>query len=286
MASEGAPSLPPMGSFRWSLFGYRRTEVDAAIAARDARFAYAQEECEARFSEAARHHDAIVAELDRELTSLSGMVIEREREIGDLRDELRMAGERHERSLVSLEAVAERVDELHEQARGQATRIRMTALAEAAEVTRRAQELAARLEDESGADWVPVSLEELNRLTTELEEEPAFGVRPAAAGNGDAAAERGPRALFEGVIEIEVGPLGDFSQLVGFEDAANQIGAARAISVKRFSDGRATLSISLDEPIDLLGELEERCPLEFTVRDTADGRVVLDIEDTGAQRAA
>jgi hypothetical protein len=128
MASEGAPSLPPMGSFRWSLFGYRRTEVDAAIAARDARFAYAQEECEARFSEAARHHDAIVAELDRELTSLSGMVIEREREISDLREELRLAGERHERSLVSLEAVAERVDELHEQARGQATRIRMTAL--------------------------------------------------------------------------------------------------------------------------------------------------------------
>jgi HPt (histidine-containing phosphotransfer) domain-containing protein len=276
-----------MGSFRWSLFGYRRTEVDAAIAARDARFAYAQEECEARFSEAARHHDAIVAELDRELTSLSGMVIEREREISDLRDELRMAGERHERSLVSLEAVAERVDELHEQARGQATRIRMAALAEAAEVTRRAQELAARLEDESDADWVPVSLEELNRLTAELEEEePAFGVRPAAAGNGDAAAERGPRALFDGVIEIEVGPLGDFSQLVGFEDAANQIGAARAISVKRFSDGRATLSISLDEPIDLLGELEERCPLAFSVRDAADGRVVLDIEDTGAQRAA
>ena len=31
-------------------------------------------------------------------------------------------------------------------------------------------------------------------------------------------------AIFDGRVEVEVGPLADFSQLVGFEDAAGQIG--------------------------------------------------------------
>ncbi len=62
--------------------------------------------------------------------------------------------------------------------------------------------------------------------------------------------------LFEGQVKLEIGPLGDFSQLVGFEDAVGQLGASE-ISVERFSEGRATLSMHLDEPVDLLRELEE-----------------------------
>ena len=37
--------------------------------------------------------------------------------------------------------------------------------------------------------------------------------------------------MFDGRIEIEVGPLDDFSQLVGFEDAAGAITATSEISV-------------------------------------------------------
>ena len=37
------------------------------------------------------------------------------------------------------------------------------------------------------------------------------------------------------MVEIEVGPLADFSQLVGFEDAAGAIVATSQISVKRFA---------------------------------------------------
>ena len=72
---------------------------------------------------------------------------------------------------------------------------------------------------------------------------------------------------------MEIGPFGDFSQLVGFEDAAEQIGATTEISVERFSEGRATLSMRLDEPVELLRELEQRSPLEFRVRHTAGDRV-------------
>ena len=95
------------------------------------------------------------------------------------------------------------------------------------------------------------------------------------AGNGEAADEAD---VFDGLIEVEVGPLSDFDQLASFEDAANGIGAAEEISVKRFTQGRATLEMQLSEPVALLVELEERVPFEFTVRDTRNDRVVLDVD--------
>ena len=66
--------------------------------------------------------------------SLSGMVIEREREIRGLTERLREANECHDRSIASLDAVTARLEEMQAQARGQATRIRMKALREAVEV--------------------------------------------------------------------------------------------------------------------------------------------------------
>ena len=84
--------------------------------------------------------------------------------------------------------------------------------------------------------------------------------------------------VFDGLIEVEVGPLSDFDQLASFEDAANGIGAAEEISVKRFTQGRATLEMHLSEPVELLVELEERAPFEFTVRDTRNDRVILDVD--------
>jgi hypothetical protein len=95
------------------------------------------------------------------------------------------------------------------------------------------------------------------------------------------------KGLFEGPVKVEIGPLGDFSQLVGFEDAVGQLGASE-ISVERFSEGRATLSMHLDEPVDLLRELEERSPLDFRVRRTSDDNLILDVDenqDPGQQAA-
>jgi hypothetical protein len=147
------------------------------------------------------------------------------------------------------------VEEVHAQARGQATRIRMKALQDAVQISRRVQEI---------ADHIAI-------------EPPASnGSDPTALEDGNA---RTGRELFEGLIEVEIGPLGDFSQLVGFEDAAGKIGATSEISVRKFSEGRATLSMRLDEPVELLRELEERSPLDFRVRRTGMGRVVLDLDD-------
>ena len=63
---------------------------------------------------------------------------------------------------------------------------------------------------------------------------PVEDVVPASS-NGHA--ERTPAELFDGFLEVEVGPLGDFSQLVGFEDAARSIAATSEISITRFSEG-------------------------------------------------
>jgi hypothetical protein len=161
--------------------------------------------------------------------------------------------------------VTARLEEMHTQARGQATRIRMKALREAVEVSRRVQALA-----------------EAEPAATAPEPAP-----PATNGNGSA---NGPAeifdGLFEGQIKLEIGPLGDFSQLVGFEDAVGRLGASE-ISVERFSEGRATFSMRLDEPVELLRELEDLSALEFKVRHTAPDNLILDVdEDPGPEQRA
>lgn len=264
MASGGTSTVPPMGSFKRAFFGYRRSDVDAALAERDARSWALEsdaEEATARWREAV---DA-ASRAEDESSSLSAMVIEREREIRGLHERLREANERHDRSIASLEAVSSRLAEIQAQARGQATRIRMKALREAVEVGRRAQELS---EVQASSNDAPSSTN--------------------GNGNGHSEIERAAQDIFEGLVKVEIGPLDDFSQLVGFEDAAGQIDATAEISVERFSEGRATISMRLDEPIDLLRELEQRSPLDFRVRRTAADNLILDIDDDPGpeQRAA
>lgn len=257
MASEGTSTVPRMGSFRRAFLGYRRSEVDAALAAHDAR-GFALERNAAEAWAQCREASEAASAAEAELGLLSAMVLEREREIRGLRERLQEANERHDRSVASLEAVSARLGEIQAQARGQATRIRMKALREAVEVGRRAQELS----ETPGA------------AATEVK----------SAENGHAGLDRD---VFEGMVKVEIGPLEDFSQLVGFEDAAGQIDATSEISVERFSEGRATLSMRLTEPVELLRELEQRSPLEFNVRRTADDNLVLDVdEDAGPERKA
>ncbi len=100
----------------------------------------------------------------------------------------------------------------------------------------------------------------------------------AIAGNGRGAGADEAAEIFAGLIEVEVGPLSDFEQLASFEDAASGIGATDGITVKRFAQGRATLEMNLSEPVALLSELEDCSPFEFTVRDTRDDRVILDVD--------
>lgn len=236
-----------MGGLRRSLFGYRRADVEAALALGETRIFDLE-----RVTDAQR---ATVAELENETATLSGMVLEREREIRTLSERLREANELHDRRLASIDAITSRLEELEAQARGQATRIRMKALREAVEVSKKVKAL------------------------TDIE--PALQAEARQAEN-----ETAGEGLFEGRVKLEIGPLGDFSQLVGFEDAVGQLGASE-IKVDRFSEGRATFSMQLNEPVDLLSELEELSNVDFKVRHTAPDNLILDVdEDQGPEQRA
>jgi hypothetical protein len=240
--------------FKRSLFGYRPSEVDRALAAREQALSEGAAALAWHAGELAQRHARIV-HLEVVCDRLSDRVVARERELTGLLAELEKA-----------RAQAAKIEAMGSQARGQATRIRLRALRDAAELSARLEELsesptAARgrlLDSLRGA---------IDRFTNE---------EPAAEANGhrrDAADE-----IFEGMVEVEVGPLEDFSQLVGFEDAAGGIAATSEISVRRFARGRATLEMKLAEPVELLRELEERAPFEFRVRDQRFDRLVLDVD--------
>jgi hypothetical protein len=234
-----------MSGFRRSLFGYRRPEVEDAISLRDARILGLEMKGDLQREK--------LEVLEGETHVLSGMVLEREREIRVLDQRLREANECHDRSIASLDSITARLEELEAQARGQATRIRMKALREAVEVSKKVKAL---------TDAEPA----LERA----EPEP----------------ETGDQGLHAGRVKLEIGPLDDFSQLVGFEDAVGQIGASD-ISVERFSEGRATFSMNLDRPTDLVRELEELSSLDFKVRHIAQDNLILDVdEDQGPEQRA
>jgi hypothetical protein len=246
-----------MSDFKRSFLGYRRSEVDAELAARDAAIAateWALAKCRAR-----------VEELEGVAQRLAEAVAQRNRELRAVREELaemRASGEEGMRSLVVL---GRQLEEIQAQARGQATQIRMRALREAAELMERVSDV---VKPEKSGGRSPEGIEEAIQGTAEGLGSAMDGVHPARA-NG----------VFEGTVNVDVGPLSDFSQLVALEDAAGSIGATSEISIKRFSEGRATLAMRLSEPVELLRELEERCDLEFRVRSRGDDRVVLDVDE-------
>ena len=283
-----------MTSFRLALFGYRRAEVDAAVTARDSHIAGLEQHSAALVE----HNQALeaqsliqaraIASHEADVSSLSGMVIERERTIRDLTERLEEANACHDRSIASLDAVSARLEELQAQARGQATRIRMKALREAVELSSKAQALAEVEADASaaqvGADVAEPEPE--SEIAAEVAEIEAAAPQPTANGNGHV--EPGTSwepGLYSGKIRLEIGPLGDFSQLVGVEDAVGRLGATD-ISVERFSEGRATFSMRLEQPVDLLRELEALAALDFKVRHTAPDNLILDLEDGGPERHA
>jgi DivIVA protein len=245
------PSVPLVSkeSFRRAMRGYDPDEVDSAIATRDAR----------------------LVRLEREAQRLAERVVEKERRLQDaLRRPMAAAADTNR---VALSRALSSIEEIYGQARRQATRIRMKALDDAVQMADRVTELT-KLRDELGARVS--ELAEVARARLGIEEDrPPIGTGPAR-GSAD--------RLYAGEVEVEVGPLNDFAQLTGFEDAAARIDGASEIRVTRFSGGRATVSMNLEGPVELLRELEERAPFDFVVRDTRRDGVVLDVDEDGREQ--
>lgn len=207
--------------------------------------------------------DERLARLEREAQQMARRVIETEKRL-----QAKLPGIGADGGTGPVAGLGRRLEEIHEQARRQATGIRMKALDDAVQIADRVSELA-RLRDELGTRVSELAGIAGIKLGGK-EERPAVGTEPSrAAADG----------VYAGPVEVEVGPLKDFAQLSNFEDAAAGIDEAAEIKVTRFSDGRATFSMDFAEPVELLRELEERAPFEFRVRDTRDDGVVLDVDD-------
>ena len=242
-------------AFKRSLFGYRRKDVDKALAARDAALAEGARALAWHAGELERQRTRI-RQLELVCDALSDQVVARDRELEAIRAELAWARQE-----------VERIDAIGAQARGQATRIRLQALREAAELSSRL----AAVSQSPAADRSRL----LDAIRGAIDR---MGLKDAPAADGNGSLRDAADEIFEGLVEVEVGPFEDFSQLVGFEDAAGEINGTSEISVRRFARGRATLEMKLAEPVELLRELEARAPFDFKVRDRRFDRVVLDVD--------
>jgi hypothetical protein len=218
---------------------------------------------------------------------------ERDRRIAWLEAELDLSRSQAASQLRGLAALGAELQDLRLSARGQATRIRLEALREAAEVSARVRTLVGA--PEGAAESLLRAIERaIDRLGSVWEgSDPEDGDPPrtgaATEDDGDselteleAALERhGAPGVDEPAddarILVDIGPFSDFSQLVSFEDAANAIDATSEISIRRFSGGRASIDVSLREPIDLLQELKSGCELDFEVRSNSADELVLDL---------
>jgi hypothetical protein len=228
--------------FRRTADGYDPVEVEQAIADREAR----------------------VLRLEQETQRLARRVIETEERMEQI---LRSDAGR------AIVALGRRLEEIHAQARRQATRIRMGALEDAVQISDRVRELTT-LRDELGGKVQDLAGKAGIKIGSDG---PLVAPVPRSNGNSP--------GVFSGPVEIEIGPLRDFAQLSGFEDAAAGIDSTAEVSIKRFSEGRATFSMNFAQPVELLRELEERTPFEFKVRDTRSDGVVLDLDDEDTRAA-
>jgi hypothetical protein len=168
------------------------------------------------------------------------------------------------------------VAEIHDAAKRRAERLRLTAH-EAMQLRRRVVELAKLRE-------------EITALITELAGisgvRPGGEPEPSLTGGGAALDPAEARhATYEGDVNVQVGPLRDFAQLTGFEDAATRIAHAEDVSIHDFSDGRATFSMRFAQPVALVRELEQRTPFGFSVRAASGDAVVLDVRDSSTEAA-
>ncbi len=226
-----------------------------------------------------RSRESEADRLRAEIEELRTGLVAAESEAGSLRAELADARAGAAEELRSVAVLASQLEEMRITARGDATRIRLCALREAAAVNARLLDASDPRADEVRDRMLDALEEALERIGTQWEG--AYPPQPplALSASRRVSLAGGQVAGVAGRVSVDIGPFADFSQLVRFEDAANAIGATGDISIKRFSGGRARIDVALSEPVDLLRELEENCDLEFRVRSRTGDEIVLDVED-------
>lgn len=112
---------------------------------------------------------------------------------------------------------------------------------------------------------------------------PATGGQPmapqAASPTSLAAPESPEDMLFEGRVELGVGPFYDIASLSAFERGLASLPYVVEASVRRFEASHAVVDVRLAAPVALVRELRRTVESDFNVREVADGRVLLTFDE-------
>lgn len=85
--------------------------------------------------------------------------------------------------------------------------------------------------------------------------------------------------LFEGRVELGVGPFYDIGSLGAFEQQVARVPNVTEVSVRRFEASHAVVDLRLSAPVALLSELRRVLDSDFGVRQVAAGRVALSFDE-------
>ena len=113
---------------------------------------------------------------------------------------------------------------------------------------------------------------------TPVEDRPA-AVEPMAE-EIPAAPESPEDMLFEGRVELGVGPFYDIASLSAFERGLASLPYVVEASVRRFEASHAVVDVRLAAPVALVRELRRTVESGFSVREVADGRVLLTFDES------
>jgi hypothetical protein len=86
--------------------------------------------------------------------------------------------------------------------------------------------------------------------------------------------------LFEGRIELGVGPFYDIGSLSAFEQQVASVPNVTEVSVRRFEASHAVVDVRLAAPVALLSELRRVLDSDFGVRQVGSGRVALTFDES------
>lgn len=85
--------------------------------------------------------------------------------------------------------------------------------------------------------------------------------------------------LFEGRVELGVGPFYDIGSLSAFEQQVANVPNVSEVSVRRFEASHAVVDLRLAAPVALLEELRRVLDTDFAVRQVAPGRIALSFDE-------
>jgi hypothetical protein len=93
--------------------------------------------------------------------------------------------------------------------------------------------------------------------------------------------EPGPEeTVFQGRVELGVGPFYDIGSLGAFEQSLAALPCVSHVAVRRFEASHAVVDLRLAAPVALVSELRRALQSDFSVREVAEGRMLLTFEDS------